>query len=245
MSNNSENYNKATVANKAGESTRKMAVSRYAVAISALILMWVGIFVYASNIRNIISLGLPGTLLIGAGYYLFIKCLEKKANTAIDRGKNADKGATAEEKIGEFLDSLPEGNFKIHDFNSRRGNIDHILVCTKGIFTLETKSQAGEITFDGKRLLQTGRPFPKDFIKQAWAECYVVREILAGWGITSPVAEPMILFPNAFVKVRGKAKGVEIISLKYLPKFLDRLPTRLSIPEAGRIYNRIKAASKG
>jgi hypothetical protein len=54
----------------------------------------------------------------------------------------------------------------------------------------------------------------------------------------------VILFPNAFVKVRGKAKGVEIISLKYLPKFLDRLPTRLTIPEAGRIYNRIKAATK-
>jgi hypothetical protein len=90
--------------------------------------------------------------------------------------------------------SLPEGHFIVHDFNSGRGNIDHVLICTKGIFTLETKSQGGEVTFDGEKHLQ---------------------------------------------------KGVEIISLKYLPKFLDRLPVRLTISEAGRIYNRIKAASKG
>jgi len=237
--------NRATVANKAGRSTRVMAASRIAVALSALILLWLGIVVYANNIKNIVALGLPGTLVVGAGFYLVIKYLDKKANTALDRAGHAQKGAGAEEKVGDFLDSLPEGHFIVHDFNSGRGNIDHVLVCTKGIFTLETKSQGGEVTFDGEKLLQNGRPYPKDFLGQAWAECYVVREILSGWGIASPVAEPMILFPNAFVKVRGKAKGVEIISLKYLPKFLDRLPARLTIPEAGRIYNRIKAASKG
>ncbi|MGA7106007.1 MAG: nuclease-related domain-containing protein [Candidatus Deferrimicrobiaceae bacterium] len=171
-------------------------------------------------------------------------CLEKKTNTATDRAKDADKGASAEEKVGKILDSLLEGNFIIHDFNSGRGNIDHVLVSPKGIFTLETKSRGGEITFNGEKLLQNGRPFPKDFISQAWAECHVVRDILAAWRIATPVAEPVILFSNAFVKVRGKAKGVEIISLKYLPKFLGCLPDRLTIPEAGRIYNRIKAASK-
>jgi len=222
-----------------------MATSRLAAALSVLILMWLGIIVFTSNFRNIVSLGLPGTLIVGAGYYFGLKYLEKKANTAIDRAKHAEKGAGAEEKVGDFLASLPEGHFIINDFNSGRGNIDHVLICTKGIFTLETKSQGGEVTFDGEKLLQNGRPYPKDFISQAWAECYVVREILARWGITSPVAEPVILFSNAYVKVRGKAKGVEIISLKYLPKFLDRLQTRLTIPEAGRIYNRIKAASKG
>lgn len=235
---------RATVTNKAGGSTRVMAASRLVVALSALILLWLGLFVYTNNIINIVALGLPGTLILAAGFYLAVKYLEKKANTAIDRAKHAEKGAGAEEKVGDFLDALPEGHFIVHDFNSGRGNIDHVLICTKGIFTMETKSQDGEVTFDGEKLLRNGRPYPKDFIRQAWAECYLVREILANWGIKSPVAEPVILFPNAFVKVRGKAKGVEIISLKYLPKFLDRLPARLTIPEAGRIYNRVKAATK-
>ena len=235
---------RAMVANKAGGSTRAMEVSRIAVALSALLLLWLGLFVYANNVKNIVALGLPGTLIIGAGFYLVIQYLDKKANTALDRAEHAKKGAGAEEKIGDFLDSLPEGHFIVHDFNSGRGNIDHVLICTKGIFTMETKSQGGEVTFDGEKLLRNGRPYLKDFIRQAWAECYLVREILANWGIKAPVAEPVILFPNAFVKVRGKAKGVEIISLKYLPKFLDRLPARLTIPEAGRVFNRVKAATK-
>jgi hypothetical protein len=237
---------RATVTNRAGDSTRVMAASRLAVALAALILIWLGIFVYANNFKNIVSLGLPGTLIVCGGFYLGIKYLEKRGTTAIDRAKHAEKGARAEEKIGDFLDSLPEGHFIIHDFDSGRGNIDHVLICTKGIFTMETKSQDGEVTFDGEKLLRNSRPYPKDFLRQAWAECFAVREILANWGITSPAAEPVILFPNAFVKVRGKARGVEIISLKfkYLPTFLERLPDRLTVPEAGRIYNRVKAAGR-
>jgi hypothetical protein len=237
---------RATVTNKAGESTRVMAASRLAVALAALIVIWLAIFVYAKNIPNIKSLGLLGTLIIGAGFILGIKYLEKKGTIAIYRARRAEKGAGAEEKIGDFLDSLPEGHFIVHDFNSGRGNIDHVLICTKGIFTMETKSQDGEVTFDGEKLLRNSRPYPKDFLRQAWAECFAVREILANWGVTSPAAEPVILFPNAFVKVRGKARGVEIISLKfkYLPTFLERLPDRLTVPEAGRIYNRVMAAGR-
>ena len=197
---------------------------------------------FSRNSKAIASYGLVALTVVSVGVFAAIKYLEKYGLEKAKRSKDAERGAEAEEAVGGILDNLPEGNFVIHDFDSGKGNIDHILVCTKGIFTLETKSQAGEITFDGERLLQNGRPFLKDFIKQAWAECYVVREVLANCGITSPVAEPVILFPNAFVKVRGKAKRVEIISLKYFPKFLERLPTCIAVPEAGRIYNRIIAA---
>lgn len=240
----SEKYQRATVANIAGGSTRKMAASRYVVALSMLVLLWIGIYIYANNVRNIVSLGLPGTMAVGAGFILFIKFLEKKSNVVIDQAKRADRGAVAEEKVGDFLNSLPEGNFVIHDFDSGKGNIDHILINTKGIFTLETKSHKGDVTFDGEKLLRGNHPFEKDFLSQAWAECFTVRNVLQGWGITSPKADPIILFTNAYVKVRGKAKGVEILSLKYLPKFLERLPDRQTIPEAGRIYNRVKAASQ-
>jgi hypothetical protein len=140
---------------------------------------------------------------------------------------------------------LPEGNFVIHDFNSGKGNIDHILIGPKGIFTLETKSHAGKVSFDGKKLLRNGRPFEKDFLKQAWAQCYLVREILARWGITDPLPEPVILFTRASIEVRGKAKGIDILDLASFSRTIDQLPDKISTPEAGRIYNRIRAASTG
>jgi hypothetical protein len=72
----------------------------------------------------------------------------------------------------------------------------------------------------------------------------LVREILAKWGITTPLPEPLILFTKAFIEVRGKAKGIEILGINYFPKYLERFPDKISIPEAGRIYNRIKAATR-
>jgi hypothetical protein len=103
------------------------------------------------------------------------------------------------------------------------------------------KSHRGTVTFDNGSLLRDGKPFEKNFLKQAWAECFAVREILAKWEIKDPKAEPLIIFINAFVKVRGKANGVAVINLKFFLSFLERLPDRLTIAEAGRINNRIRA----
>jgi hypothetical protein len=164
----------------------------------------------------------------------------KKAKLA----KNAEHGAEAEAAVGAILDNLPDGNFIIHDFDSGKGKIDHILICPKGIFTLETKSHAGKVSFDGEKLLRNGRPFEKDFTKQAWAQCYLAREILAGWGITNPLPQPVILFTNDSIETCGKTRGIDIVGIDFLRRFLDRLPDRISLPEAGRIYYRIKAASK-
>ena len=201
-------------------------------------------FIFSKYSKAIGSYGKGTLLVVFVGFVVAIKFLERHGLEKAKRTKDAERGAIAEETVGAILDHLPEGNFVIHDFDSGKGNIDHILICPKGIFTLETKSHPGKVSFDGEKLLRNGRPFEKDFLKQAWAQCYLVREILAKWGITTPLAEPVILFTKAFIEVRGKAKGIEIADIKYFPKYLERLPDKLSTPEAGRIYNRIKAASK-
>lgn len=102
------------------------------------------------------------------------------------------------------------------------------------------ESHRGTVTFDNGSLLRDGKQFEKDFVKQAWAECSAVRDILAKWEIKEPAAEPLIVFSNAFVKVKGKANGASVINLKFLPSYLERLPDRLTTAEAGRIYNRLR-----
>ena len=234
----------ATVKNRAGTSTRTMQMSRLVAGLSAIVGVFLITLLFSQNSKAIASYGLGALVIVSAGVFAGIKYLEKYGLEKAKRSKHAERGAEAEEAVGAILDNTPEGNFVIHDFNSGRGNIDHILIGPKGIFTLETKSHAGKVSFDGEKLLRNGRPFEKDFLKQAWAQCYLVRGILAKWGITTPLPEPVILFTNAFIEVRGKAKGIEIVGIKDLPKFLERLPDKISTPEAGRIYNRIGAASK-
>lgn len=229
-----------TVRGKAGESTRKMQATRMTMAFGILLLIWLAVFLYSKNVKTVMSFGLPGALVIGALFLFGMKQLEKKGTVAIKHAKRAERGAIAEEITGEVLEGLPEGNFIIHDFDTGRGNIDHVLVSPKGIFTLEVKSHRGTVTFENGALLRDGQAFEKDFLTQAWAECFVVREILARWDIKKPNAEPMILFSHAFVKVPGKAKGVDVMNLKYFSKSLERLPDQLTQPEAGRIFNRLK-----
>jgi hypothetical protein len=186
------------------------------------------------------SFGLIGTLVAGCLFLFVIKLLEKKGNATIKCAKQAERGAIAEEKTGAILEGLPEGNFIINDFNTGRGNIDHILVGPKGVFTLEVKSHRGTVTFDNGSLLRDGQPFEKDFLKQAWAECFAVREILAKWNIKEPKAEPLLVFSNAFVKVRGKANGIAVINMKFLPSYLEGFQDQLTTAEAGRIFNRLR-----
>jgi len=187
--------------NKAGSSTGKMQTTRFAAEFFFLIVISTGTLVWGNRVQTIAALGIVGAVVIGATFLFAMKYLEQRGTTGVTRAMGADKEAVCEKAFGAIFDSLPEGNFVVHDFNPGKGNIDHILIGPKGIFSLETKSHTGEVTFDGNKLLRNGKPFEQDFIKQAWANCFLV------------------------------------------PKFLERLPNRLSIHEAGRIYNRIGAAS--
>ncbi len=96
---------RATAANKAAESTRVMGASRRAIALSALILLWTGLLIYANNTKDIAGLGLPGALAIGTSLLVVVKYLEK-GNHATDRAEHVEQGAAAEEKAGESLDSF-------------------------------------------------------------------------------------------------------------------------------------------
>jgi hypothetical protein len=163
-----------------------------------------------------------------------------KAEAYSKRAVDARRGAVAEEDVGNLLGELPAGFYVVHDFASRRGNIDHIVISTKGILTVETKSHRGVVSCEGEMLKRDGKPFEKDFIKQAWAEAYSIRDLLISHGLSAPKPQPVILFANADVQVRKQVKGVEIISRRYLSVYLQRLQTRMTAKEAEKIFEILK-----
>ena len=229
--------------NKGESRTPKMPIPLMVACTSSMAGVFLISLFFPQNVKNIGSFG-PGALV--AAFVVGVAATRYRESYAREkrrRSRDGGTGADAEESVRDLLEGLPEGYFVVHDFDSGNGMIGRILIGPKGIFTLETKGHTGEVTFDGKQLLRNGRPFGKDLIWRAWTRCFLVRGLLADWGITTPLPEPVILFANAHVTVQGKARGVEIAGIGSLPKILDRLPNRLSIPEAGRIYNRILAAS--
>lgn len=229
-------------ADKTDEGARKTLASRYAAALSLLVLTALGIMVWGSRDVNIATLGIAWVVLVASSYLFATKYLGQKMN-GVPGGEWSAEGKNRSETASDAIrDSLPGGYLLIHDIHSIKGRIDHILICPKGIFTLDTDSIAGEVTFDGEKLLRNGRPFGRDFLKQARAQCSLARDLLGGWGIATPLPEPVILFRNATVNIRGKAGGVEIAGIGHFPKLLERLPDRLTATEAEKIFTRIQAA---
>jgi len=219
---------RATVCNRAGARVRKMEYSRWLTALFILIILYAGIYFYTKSVKTIATLGLPVALVVFVGIIHWIKALGGKAEAVADRALDARRGAVAEEAVGNLLGELPAGIFIVNDFVSKRGNIDHIVISTKGILTVETKSHKGVVTCEGEMLKRDGKPFEKDFIKQAWAQAYSIRDLLTEKGVCNLRPQPVIVFREADVQVKEKVRGVKIIGIKNLHPFLEGLPNWMS-----------------
>ena len=230
------NSTRATVYNKPGVGVRKMEAIRWVAALFFLIIMFAGIYLYSKNSKTIATLGLPVFLIVAVGFFYWVKTMGDKAEVYSKRALDARRGAVAEEDVGNLLGELPAGYFVVHDFVSKRGNIDHIVISTKGILTVETKSHKGVVTCEGEMLKRDGKLFEKDFITQAWAQAYFIRDLLTRHGISAPKPQPVLLFANAYVQVRQQVRGVEIVSRRYLPAYLEQLQNRMTAKEAEKIF---------
>lgn len=79
-----------------------------------------------------------------------------------------------------------------------------------GIFALETKSHRGQVTFQDDQLMLGGRPLEKNMLAQSYAEAMALKGYLRKATGKDFSVTPVLVFASAFVKVRGKAKGVEV-----------------------------------
>jgi hypothetical protein len=145
------------------------------------------------------------------------------------RTDKMERGWKAEDAVEAELAKLDEGCHVIHDVViGERGNIDHIVVSPTGVYAIETKSHAGKVTFDGQQLLLSGRKLEKDFLAQSYAEAMVLKEYLEKVsGGSDYFVTPLIVFTRAFVQVKGRAKGVKVLPLKWLTGELTRGKERL------------------
>ena len=228
---------RATVYNKPGVGVRKMETTRWLTALFILIIMYAGIYFYTKSAKAIATLGLPVALVVFVGILHWIKAMGAKAEAVADRALDARRGAVAEEAVGNLLGELPAEFFVVNDFVTKRGNIDHIVISTKGILTVETKNQKGLVTCEGEMLKRDGKPFEKDFIKQAWAEAYSIRDLLTEKGVCNLRPQPVIVFTEADVQVKEKVRGVKIIGIKDLHAFLEGLPNWMSARLSNGIIN--------
>ena len=114
-----------------------------------------------------------------------------------------DRGALAEEHVGELLSQLPAAEWRvIHDASLGHGNIDHILIGPSGIFTVETKSHPGPV--------RVGRVHGAT-IRQAQAQRKAIEHV------TQMQVEPLLVYSRAWVdRPLARRKGVRVLPARML-----------------------------
>jgi len=210
---------------QAGKSTRKMAQNRRRttnlILIGALILA----IILALTIQNWQALGLGGGAVLGL--LILLRALpgliDKPIKRRIKEERRADRGAIAEEVIGNLLANLGEDFFVLNPISSPYGNIDHIVIGKdRGVFLLETKAHGGrvEVLLDG--LLVNGKPPEKDFIAQTLRNTYWLRDEIEKVTGSKIWITPVVVFTNAFVPPGKPIKGVNIVNKRFVNRILQR-----------------------
>ncbi len=211
--------------NKAGLSTRKMAQKRRrTINLILLGVLIIGI-VLALIIDNWKTLGLGGGTVLGL--FLLLRLLPDLIDKPIKRRqkakRRADRGAKAEEILGDLLSNLNKDFLVLHDVSSPYGNIDHIVIGkNNGVFLLETKAHGGRVEVLPNRLLVNGKPPEKDFIKQTLRNTYWLRDEIEKVTGKKVWINAVIVFTNAFVPFEKPIKGIQVVNKKFLINLIEQ-----------------------
>jgi Ca2+/Na+ antiporter len=150
-----------------------------------------------------------GMLVLMAVCVIAFKLVQKRSD-------QAERGADAEVAVAHLLRTLPKEYYVFHDLGFEGFNIDHVVIGPTGVFTVETKSHRGKVSAGGETLRLNGRPFEKPILNQAWSEAFSLRDRLPQIAEKPCPVQPILCFPNAFIEVRGRVKGVIVTNRQFL-----------------------------
>jgi len=164
------------------------------------------------------------------------------------------QGLAGERAVAEHLELIAhDGFWVVHDLRGEGFNVDHVIVGTQGVFTIETKTLSkpavgdARVRFDGEALMVDSHVLDRDPLVQARAQAAWVRrtlEELTGQGY--PV-RPVVVFPGWYVeRAPAAAKAnVWVLEPKELRGWLSREPHMLPRHAVELIRNRLKLVARG
>ncbi len=160
-----------------------------------------------------------------------------RARATIGKVKQLKLGRDGERVVGQFLERFRSDSFLFHDVPNGDANIDHVLIGTRGLFTIETKTmrkpERGDvrIKFVDGRLLANGKELERNAAIQAKAQARWLSDFFGEAGFKAYV-QPVVVFPGWFVEPFDmKAAGVWVLEPKALIAFIENEPERLTREE--------------
>ncbi len=140
------------------------------------------------------------------------------------------QGRDGEKIVAESLDGLREDGHRVfHDLLGDNFNLDHVIVSTKGIFVVETKTYSkpvkgdAKIQYDGENIIIAGRTATKAPITQVTAASKWLKDILQESTGKVYMIKPIVVFPGWFVETKesGRKSDVWVLNPKALHSFIN------------------------
>lgn len=140
-------------------------------------------------------------------------------------GDSLQAGASGEASTARRLnDQLDQTHYLFNDLLLRHGfrtaQVDHLVVCPRGLFVIETKNWRGEVTGRGddptwQQVKRPGEP-PirlKSPILQVRRQAAVVAQLLKSAGLDWPDVVPVVAFASAKTRVKIEDPGLPVVHL--------------------------------
>ena len=190
----------------------------------------------------------PSPILITIVAILFTAFATYKLIRIRTKLKNMKLGRDGEKAVGQYLESFRSANgIKVfHDIKGDNFNIDHVVVSTKGIYIIETKTHSkpikgkAEIIFDGKQLLFNGADYGDRIIIQVKAENKWLSELIEELTARKFPIQPVITFPGWFVKMTNtNDSGIWACNPRGLPTFLNNQREVMSLEDVQLVSNHL------
>lgn len=163
-------------------------------------------------------------------------------------------GLAGERAVAECLELVAhDGFWVVHDLRGEGFNVDHVVVGTQGVFTVETKTLSkpatgdARVRFDGETLRVDSHVLDRDPLVQARAQAAWVRRTLQELtGQVYPV-RPVVVFPGWYVERAPAAARADVwvMEPKELRGWLSREPHMLPRHAVDLIRHRLKLIARG
>jgi hypothetical protein len=156
--------------------------------------------------------------------------------------KRLKLGRLGERHVGQMLQTLDlPGSRVFHDIPAGEFNLDHVVVCDRGVFVIETKtwSKRGSEPLEVKdgRILMRGRPVRGNPVGQAAGAARWLQEMLRAESGRAYECQPVVVIPGWFINRMDEAtKAIAwVLEPKALLKWIPQEPERLKAEDVQRI----------
>lgn len=152
-------------------------------------------------------------------------------------GSSWRKGAAGERKVARRLDGLSRNEWMpLHDkpLGPNGRNVDHLLIGTGGVFSVNTKNLSGKVVVKRNAFLVNGHAGKELHVARNEAHQVGMR-LSAILGAVVPVTPVLVVLAPSF-EVQAQPDDVVVLGLRDVPGWFESRPRVLALHEASRLY---------